>query len=158
MSIAVTNYNPLAEFERMNEVLCVQQANAILGEGPSWCSARQVLYWVDIERPAVFRYDPERGQTGRWPMPSTVGCAVPTKEGELLFADDDGFGILSLETGATRAVAAVEGHLPGNRFNDGKVDSRGRFGPAVLIASFVILPAAFIGWTPTTAFLGSKRG
>src|SRR5437773_1998117 len=57
----------------MVDVRCVQQANAILGEGPSWSCVDGVLYWVDIKRPAVFRFDPALDQTGHWPMPRPVG-------------------------------------------------------------------------------------
>src|SRR3954449_1937159 len=83
----------------MEPVRCVQQANAILGEGPSWNHFEGVLYWVDIERPAVFRFDPERGQTGHWPMPRTIGCAAPAQAGRLVYADRDGFGFLDLSDG-----------------------------------------------------------
>src|SRR5215831_4250154 len=110
--------------ERMNmePVRCVQQANAILGEGPSWNHSEGVLYWVDIERPAVFRFDPAHGQTGHWPMPRTIGCAAPAQSGRIIYADRDGFGYLNLADGTTSAIANTEKENTGNRFNDGKVD------------------------------------
>jgi len=105
----------------------IQAANAILGEGPSWDSARGLLYWVDIQRPAIFRFDPARGQTGLWPMPRPVGCVVPTRSADrLVFADVEGFGSLDMRTGAITRLAHVPQQAPGNRFNDGKVDRAGR--------------------------------
>jgi L-arabinonolactonase len=112
----------------IHEVRCVQQANSILGEGGVWRHDEAVLYWVDIKRPAVFRFDPTHGQTGHWPMPTPVGCVAPTRSGtQLLFADADGFGFLDLTTGQIQHIADPEGELPHNRFNDGKVDRAGRF-------------------------------
>jgi len=111
----------------MTEVNCIQPANAILGEGPSWDSAAGVLYWLDIKRPAIFRFDPALGQTGHWPMPRPVGCVAPTRSAQrLVFADADGFGFLDLSTGGISRITDPEKHLPGNRFNDGKVDRQGR--------------------------------
>jgi L-arabinonolactonase len=111
----------------MSEPRLVQAANAILGEGPSWDSDRGLLYWVDIKRPAVFRFDPARGQTGLWPMPSAVGFVAPTRFAErLVFADVSGFGFLDLQTGGISRIGQLTGEAPGNRFNDGKVDRAGR--------------------------------
>jgi L-arabinonolactonase len=109
-----------------NDIKCVQQANALLGEGPTWDTANQVLYWVDIKRPAVFRWNPLHGQTGLWPMPQPVGFASPAQSGRLVFADAAGFGFLDLSTGQITRVGDPESHLPQNRFNDGKVDRSGR--------------------------------
>lgn len=112
----------------MSEPRCIQLANAILGEGPTWYPAEGALFWVDIKRPAVFRFDPRRGQTGHWPMPRPIGCVVPTRSaGRLAFADADGFGFLDLTSGRIERSHDPEHDLPGNRFNDGKVDRRGRF-------------------------------
>jgi sugar lactone lactonase YvrE len=59
----------------MGEVACVQQANALLAEGPAWNSSEGVLYWVDMKRPDIFRWDPWHGQTGLWPMPRPSGMS-----------------------------------------------------------------------------------
>lgn len=111
----------------MNRLQCIQASNAILGEGPSWDGDQAVLYWVDIKRPAVFRFDPLRGQTGHWPLPYPVGCVVPTRwANRLTLADANGFAFLDLETGSLTRIGDPEEDLPGNRFNDGKVDRAGR--------------------------------
>jgi L-arabinonolactonase len=111
----------------MSDVHCVQAANALLGEGPIWDSRVGVLYWIDIQRPAVFRFDPILGQTGLWPLTRPIGCvATAYSECRLVFADADGLGFLNLSTGEIERIASPESELPGNRFNDGKVDRHGR--------------------------------
>jgi len=122
------------------KIHCIHPANAILGEGPSWDPAQGVLYWVDIQRPAIFRWDPKYGQTGHWPMPKPVGCLSPASPGRLVFADADGFGFLDLETGDISRIADPESDLPQNRFNDGKVDRAGRFWAGTL-ENRCVLPA-----------------
>ncbi len=111
----------------MTDLRCVQQANAILGEGPLWDSSKGVLYWVDIKRPAVFRFSPLSGQTGHWPMPRPIGCVALAQSNRLIFADADGFGFLNLASGDIKRIADPESDCSGNRFNDGKVDRMGRF-------------------------------
>lgn len=107
---------------------CVQAANARLGESPSWDHIHGVLYWVDGERPAVFRWDPFKGQTGHWPMPHLVGCVSPAKEGRLIFADAEGLGYLDLDTGDIARIGNPQSETDRlqNLFNDGKVDRAGR--------------------------------
>jgi L-arabinonolactonase len=123
-------------------VFCVQQANAVLGEGPIWHVEDEALYWVDIKRPAVFRFDPVRGQTGHWPMPHPIGfVAQTTTRHQLVFGDAKGFGLLDLRTGSIKRISDIESGskeeyhkskyesgsgLLANRFNDGKVDAAGR--------------------------------
>jgi sugar lactone lactonase YvrE len=85
------------------------------------------LYWVDIKRPAIHRYEPRRGQTGFWVLPKAVGCVTPAADGTLLFADQDGFAKLDIDSGAVARLMDPEPQCPQNRFNDGKVDRAGRF-------------------------------
>jgi len=40
---------------------CVWRDDAIVGESPVWCAATQVLYWVDIRRQKIQRFDPATG-------------------------------------------------------------------------------------------------
>jgi sugar lactone lactonase YvrE len=56
-----------------NDVTCVLDARAELGECPVWSQPEQALYWVDIHAPAMYRLDPATGATRDWPMPSRIG-------------------------------------------------------------------------------------
>jgi len=47
----------------MTDVGCVLDAKSLLGEGPLWDPQTRVLYWVDIKRREIHRFDPA---SGRW--------------------------------------------------------------------------------------------
>ncbi|MDQ2694792.1 MAG: SMP-30/gluconolactonase/LRE family protein, partial [Pseudomonadota bacterium] len=100
---------------------------AALGEGALWSAAEQALYWVDITRPTLNRFDPASGVNTSWPMPSPIGCFALCPQGGAVVALCEGFHHFDLRTGALRLIADPEPHKPGNRFNDGTVDPRGRF-------------------------------
>ena len=59
---------------------CVLDARAKLGECPTWSVAEQALYWVDIDAPALNRYDPS---TGAKPDRLTWALCLTVKSVEL---------------------------------------------------------------------------
>jgi L-arabinonolactonase len=111
----------------MTKVDCVLDIKATLGEGAMWDDRDQALWWVDIEAPALHRFDPASGQDRAWPMPSKIGCFAIRERGGLVVGLVDGFHFFDPETGAFQAVADPEPDKPGNRMNDGTTDPRGRF-------------------------------
>lgn len=111
----------------MREPRCVWNAEASLGEGPVWCADERALYWVDIERPAILRLATADGRTDEYPMPEAIGCIAFREQGGLVAGFQSGFAFVDLELGTVTPIADPEEDLPGNRFNDGKCDARGRF-------------------------------
>ncbi|WP_199032028.1 SMP-30/gluconolactonase/LRE family protein [Ralstonia sp. ASV6] len=109
------------------QVQLVQAANAILGEGPLWCPDEQVLYWIDILRPAVYRHTPGVGQTGVWALPESVGSIARLGAGQLLVAMRSGLFALSTVEGSLTRLASVEHASAQQRLNDSAVDPAGRF-------------------------------
>ena len=107
-------------------VRCVADVRAVLGEGPVWVARESALYWVDIEGRTIFRLD-ARGECQSWPTPLRVGSLAPRKSGGFIGGTEDGVAIIELNSGQFELVASPEPELPDNRFNDGKVDRRGRF-------------------------------
>jgi len=101
-------------------------AHAEVGEGPSWDSRENVLWWVDITRNLVHRYDPVTREDTSIDVGQAVGAVVPRKQGGLALAVKDGFAVLDPKTGRTTLIAAVEKDRPENRMNDAKCDSGGR--------------------------------
>ena len=111
----------------MTEVTCVLDARAELGECPVWSAEEQALYWVDVRAPALHRLDPATGGTRTWPLPRRVGSFGLRESGGAVVALVEGFHLLDLGTGALTFLAGPDAHVPGTRFNDGKVSPEGRF-------------------------------
>lgn len=99
----------------------------LIGESPVWSVRERALYWVDVEGRLVQRFDPATDRLDRWPMPEATGSIGLRRGGGLVAAIRTGFVSLDTSTGAVVALADPERDVPDNRFNDGKVDRRGRF-------------------------------
>ena len=102
-------------------------ANAQLGEGPSWHAEEQRLYWVDIIGKTLHGYDPATGKDVTWDLPEEAGCVVPRKSGGLVLGLKSGLAFFDPHTGTTDVICTVEKEHADMRFNDGKCDPAGRF-------------------------------
>jgi sugar lactone lactonase YvrE len=109
------------------KVTCVVDCHNRLGEAPVWDVAEQALYWVDIEGKLLQRYRPSTGVVDRWPMPERICSLALREKGGLIVAFASGIAFYDLESGAIDWIARPEADKPGNRFNEGKCDRRGRF-------------------------------
>jgi sugar lactone lactonase YvrE len=109
------------------KVTCVADTKCILGEGPVWDDRAQVLYWVDIKAPAIWRFDPKTGATKSWSMPHRVGAIALREQGGLVAAIKPGFALIDLDTNKIDIIARPEPEAPDNRLNDGACDAMGRF-------------------------------
>ncbi len=105
----------------------VFDAKDILGEGPVWSIEEQALYWVDIKRPALQRWNPATGEHTVWHMPADIGCFALRKSGGAVVALRSGLAWFDFDSGKVAPAHNPEANLPGTRFNDGKCDRQGRF-------------------------------
>ena len=46
----------------MSQVECVLKIRSILGESPLWQEQEGKLYWLDLRKPAIYRFDPVNRQ------------------------------------------------------------------------------------------------
>jgi sugar lactone lactonase YvrE len=96
-----------------------------LAEGPVWDAARGALWWIDIPRGHVHRLTLGADDLVTLELGTTVGAVALRDGGGLVAAVADGFLLLGESGEVERRIPVAE--PAGNRFNDGKVDARGRF-------------------------------
>jgi len=99
----------------------------LIGESPVWSAQEQALYWIDVEGKLVQKLEPASGTVERWTMPEVTSCIGLRAAGGLVAGTRTGFAFLDTATGAVTPIVHPEADMPGNRFNDGKVDRAGRF-------------------------------
>jgi sugar lactone lactonase YvrE len=109
-----------------SEPRCVADVHAVLGEAPVWVAREQTLYWVDIKGRKIFRLAGD-GRFSEWPTPLRIGSIAPRQSGGFISGTEDGIAAIDLDQSRFEIIVNPEEALPGNRFNDGKVDRRGRF-------------------------------
>jgi sugar lactone lactonase YvrE len=110
----------------------VLDAHARTGESPTWSQHEHVLYWIDIEEPALHRFDPKSGEDLSWEMPSQIGAFTLCKSGRVIAALRTGLVRLALDAGALEPLALPPYNPLTHRFNEGKCDARGRFWVATM--------------------------
>jgi xylono-1,5-lactonase len=99
----------------------------VLGEGPLWCAREQALWWLDVGEPSLFRWDLAGSGLRSWPLPKLPASLALMNEGGLLIAFRARFAVLSRPDQALRWLPVPDLSSSEERFNDGKVDRRGRF-------------------------------
>lgn len=106
------------------KVLC--QEGDILGEGPLWDHRSDSLLWIDILRGKVHCWSASRGVQTLVEMDALIGSIALAGQADLLLATSMGLFRHHAAVGETRLLAnPIEGRPV--RFNDGRVDARGRF-------------------------------
>jgi sugar lactone lactonase YvrE len=108
------------------EVSVVLRASAQIGEGPVWDARTRRLYWVDIPGQQLHVFNPSDGTNATYACPDIVTSVSPGAAGGVLLTLRRSFAFFDESTRRFETIADVEPDLPGNRFNDGKTDRRGR--------------------------------
>ena len=113
----------------MVEVRCIWEAEAVLGEGPVWLDRDRALYWVDIKSCRLYRYEPGNDTRSTWQAKEQISSLHPTASGGFVATTRNGFADVTLAGGTIviDELGGPEATLPGNRFNDGKIDRQGRY-------------------------------
>ncbi len=97
------------------------------GEGPVWDDVAGELLWVDIPAGLIHRWRPGSTAVSTTVVGQPVGTVALRRTGGLVAAVRDGFALVDEESGKVELRCPVEIDLAGNRMNDGKCDSAGRF-------------------------------
>lgn len=104
----------------------IWELEAELGEGPVWVERDQALWFVDIKKQQVHRYDPATFAKRSWNAPEQVGFILPAESGGFVAGLQSGLYHFDETSGEFALIVQVEPDLPGNRLNDGVVDPAGR--------------------------------
>lgn len=107
------------------DLVCALPWGAQLGEAPIWHPHEKALYWVDILHPAVYRFDPATGQNDTCAPGKLVSAVLPTEDGGLLVASQDGIEALDFDTGRLTPFVNPEEGMHDNRLNDAKIGPGG---------------------------------
>lgn len=103
---------------------CIANVGATLGEGPVWDPRAGAMYWVDIPERRVFCWS-EDADVRTIDVAQNVCSLLPRASGGFIGGGYEGFIAIDAGLGIT-PLANPEPDLPGNRFNDGKIDRAGR--------------------------------
>ncbi|RTL86871.1 MAG: SMP-30/gluconolactonase/LRE family protein [Hyphomicrobiales bacterium] len=113
--------------ERHCEAELVLDVKARTGESPVWSEDEQALYWIDIEEPALHRFDPRESRDESWEMPSEIGAFALCRSGGVIAALRTGLAKVSLRDAGWSSLCPAPYNPLQRRFNEGKCDARGRF-------------------------------
>jgi len=102
-----------------------------LAESPVWWPAARALIYVDITGRRLHRYVPEKGEHVSHAIEEDIGCVAPVKRGGeqaawYVAGLRSGIWLLDIVGRKLRCLAANPENPATSRFNDGRVDPRGR--------------------------------
>ena len=110
----------------MTNVVVALDAHAKLGECPRWDASSKKLYWVDINRFQLHRFDPVTGQDEFLQFEEEIGCFSLREKGGFVLAMRSGYFLLDGWNTELSKLSDPESDLDKTRFNDGRCDAKGR--------------------------------
>lgn len=113
--------------DTMREIKCICQIPSTLGEGPLWVADESALYWLDIVQKKAHRYNTQSQETKTWELSFELTSLFKRANGGFIGTVRDGFAFIDLDENTFEPIAMPESDIPGNRFNDGKLDAHGNF-------------------------------
>ncbi len=104
----------------------VWELQAELGEGPVWVERDRALWFVDIKKHHVHRFDPANRDRRTVEAPEQVGFILPAEGGGFVAGLQSGLFRFDESTARFDRIVQVEPDHSENRLNDGVVDPAGR--------------------------------
>ncbi|MDQ3855010.1 MAG: SMP-30/gluconolactonase/LRE family protein [Chloroflexota bacterium] len=109
-------------------VACVLRSEPVCGESPVWSVREQALYWVDNVAGKIHRFHPTSATDEVFVIVNDeVNCLGVRDHGGLVLGLRQDFAYYNPATGQLDRLMDPEPDKRMDRFNDGKVDRRGRF-------------------------------
>ena len=117
----------------------VADYGCLTGEGPLWHPTEKVLYWADIPRGRIFRFDPSTGKHSRFFEGAVIGGFTIQQDGGLLLFMAAGAVAILSERGLDYVVRELPDEMD-SRFNPQVASLLDEAGPDVLAFSSFPVP------------------
>jgi sugar lactone lactonase YvrE len=97
-----------------------------LGEGPLWNGQEQSIYWVDIDEKKIQRYFPGTQKYEVFDLPIKICLMAFRSKGGMIMGAENGIYFWDPNSQKLDFITHPESGKTEARFNDGKVDRKGR--------------------------------
>ena len=112
----------------MNKVELLYQCNNSLGEGITYSSKNNNLFWLDIGIVSkLFKLNLSSNKKEIFELPEFVTATSVKSEDELILASNNGLNLFNTSSKQFKNIINIEDHLLSTRSNDGGSDAHGRF-------------------------------
>ena len=112
----------------MNKVDLLYQCNNSLGEGITYSSKNNNLFWLDIGIVSkLFKLNLSSNKKEIFELPEFVTAISVKSEDELILASNNGLNLFNTSSKQFKNIINIEDHLLSTRSNDGGSDAYGRF-------------------------------
>lgn len=110
----------------MTDFLPLTAVRCRLGESPVWVPSRGQLWWIDIHRDTIHRYDWQSGESGAHKLSGRSTFVVPCADGSAISARQKGLYRVPEQGRPVSLTVLVETDIPDTSINDGKTGPDGR--------------------------------
>ena len=112
----------------MSNVEVLYKCNNTLGEGITYSSKNNTLYWLDISNfSKLFRVNSNSNKKEIFELPEIVTSTSVKSDNELIFCSNNGINLYNIDTHEYKRIINIEDSLLSTRSNDGASDALGRF-------------------------------
>ena len=112
----------------MSEVELYKDVKNSLGEGITWSSINQSLFWLDIKpKTLLFRINLQSEKLDTFELPEFVTASSIISKSEIGLVSNNGVNKFNFQTKNYEIIKHVEENIITNRSNDGASDAKGRF-------------------------------
>ena len=112
----------------MNKVELLLDCKNTLGEGITYSSVNNNLYWLDINNKSkLFKLNLSSNKSELFELPEIVTATSVKSNDELILASNNGLNLFTISSKKFERVLNIEDQLKLTRSNDGGSDANGRF-------------------------------
>ena len=112
----------------MNKVELLYQCNNSLGEGITYSSKNNNLFWLDISNKSkLYKLDLSSNKKEIFELPEIVTATSIKSDDELIFATNNGLKLFNMSNKKFVSIVNIEDQQLSTRSNDGASDAYGRY-------------------------------